>query len=382
MILVSRVPMSVLEQLYKSGFNIKIKDTLEETDEDVRLVVSADEEVIKAAVNKGLKTIAVIERPEHMQKFRKYSCMVYPEEVCEAVEQLGKETKEAEKEKTFDITRTEVITKPLSIRPDRGYHFRIRSEVIAVTGGKGGTGKTTVAACLGIMLARHGMKTIIVDMDLRAPSLDSVMQAKASRSLADLLTITELDMTEPVILNAAVQHPKSGAYLLLSRRGSEISGADMEKVLNALSIYFDVVVLDMGCLNDLTPAADVCLNRAKKILVVTTLTGAALKLARDWFEEHRLLNPGSFGIVANRVGRSAAFTPDTACRVLGLDLLAVLPETPDVLKGEANGLPLPKKGRFTKEIERLADKIVPGFKSHSAGIQKKPGIFRVKEWFL
>ena len=49
------------------------------------------------------------------------------------------------------------------------------SEVIVVTSGKGGVGKTTTAANIGIGLAQLGKKVVMVDTDIGLRNLDVVL---------------------------------------------------------------------------------------------------------------------------------------------------------------------------------------------------------------
>ena len=46
---------------------------------------------------------------------------------------------------------------------------------IVITSGKGGVGKTTIVSGLGLMLASHGYKVLLVDMDFGLNNLDVVM---------------------------------------------------------------------------------------------------------------------------------------------------------------------------------------------------------------
>ena len=55
------------------------------------------------------------------------------------------------------------------------------------TGGKGGVGKTTVTADLGVALARAGHRVLLVDLDLGLANLDIVLGVKAGRTLEDAL---------------------------------------------------------------------------------------------------------------------------------------------------------------------------------------------------
>src|SRR3989442_3064765 len=53
--------------------------------------------------------------------------------------------------------------------------FPGRTQVWAVGGGKGGTGKSLVAASLGIHLAHTGRRVILVDGDLGSPNLHTIL---------------------------------------------------------------------------------------------------------------------------------------------------------------------------------------------------------------
>lgn len=60
-------------------------------------------------------------------------------------------------------------------------------QVIAVTGGKGGVGKSSVAINLGIGLAGRGRRVVILDADLGLANLDVLLGLRAKRNLADVI---------------------------------------------------------------------------------------------------------------------------------------------------------------------------------------------------
>jgi flagellar biosynthesis protein FlhG len=60
-------------------------------------------------------------------------------------------------------------------------------KVIAVTGGKGGIGKTSVCANLGVALAARGRAVMMLDADLGLANLDVMLGLKAGRTLADVI---------------------------------------------------------------------------------------------------------------------------------------------------------------------------------------------------
>ena len=77
-------------------------------------------------------------------------------------------------------------------------------EIWAVGGGKGGTGKTFIASCIGTYLARKGRDVVLVDMDIGGANLHSFFGLgrpqksltgffEAGAALPDLLLKTDLD---------------------------------------------------------------------------------------------------------------------------------------------------------------------------------------------
>ena len=60
-------------------------------------------------------------------------------------------------------------------------------QVIAVTGGKGGVGKTTVAVNLSLALAKLGRRVVLLDGDLGLANIDVLLGLSLQYTLADLI---------------------------------------------------------------------------------------------------------------------------------------------------------------------------------------------------
>ena len=60
-------------------------------------------------------------------------------------------------------------------------------QVVAVTGGKGGVGKTSVSINLGIALAERGHRVVLLDADLGLANVDVLLGLRPKRNLADVL---------------------------------------------------------------------------------------------------------------------------------------------------------------------------------------------------
>src|SRR5262252_3525666 len=73
------------------------------------------------------------------------------------------------------------------------------SQVMVVTSGKGGVGKTTSSASLGAALAQRGQTVVLVDFDVGLRNLDLVMGAER-RVVFDLVNVIQGDAKLPQAL--------------------------------------------------------------------------------------------------------------------------------------------------------------------------------------
>jgi septum site-determining protein MinD len=117
-------------------------------------------------------------------------------------------------------------------------------EVIVITSGKGGVGKTTTTANIGTALALLGKKVVLIDADIGLRNLDVVMGLE-NRIVYDLV-----DAVEGVCrLKQALIRDKrfEGLYLMpaaQTRDKNAISPVQMQKLCEELKEHFDFVLID------------------------------------------------------------------------------------------------------------------------------------------
>ena len=70
------------------------------------------------------------------------------------------------------------------------------SECIVITSGKGGVGKTTTSANLGVSLARLGHRVVVMDADIGLRNLDVIMGLE-NRIVYDLVPVSYTHLTLP-----------------------------------------------------------------------------------------------------------------------------------------------------------------------------------------
>ncbi|ACE84388.1 flagellar number regulator FleN [Cellvibrio japonicus Ueda107] len=117
-------------------------------------------------------------------------------------------------------------------------------QVIAVSGGKGGVGKSNISVNLSIALAEMRRRVVLLDADLGLANVDVLLGIKATHTLADVLagthSLSEVLVTGPG--GVKIVPASSGV-----QRMAELSAAEHAGLINAfneLSDQVDVLVID------------------------------------------------------------------------------------------------------------------------------------------
>ena len=115
---------------------------------------------------------------------------------------------------------------------------------IAVSGGKGGVGKSTIALNLAIAYAQAGSRTLMVDTDLGMADLNLLLGVAPDKSLLDALSGTPIDEVLVSAHGISLLPALNGSYLL-----STIGPAAQRRILDLVSSLadrFDSLVLDIA----------------------------------------------------------------------------------------------------------------------------------------
>lgn len=137
---------------------------------------------------------------------------------------------------------TPVTSKPATTR----LPLKPLGKVIAITSGKGGVGKTFVAANLAAALAKRGHKVLVLDADLGLANLDVVLNLHPKITLHDVFT------GKATLQEAVLQAPGGFSVLLAGSGMVEYSRLTPEmrqeflRTVNSLVPHYDIVLLDTG----------------------------------------------------------------------------------------------------------------------------------------
>ena len=215
-------------------------------------------------------------------------------------------------------------------------------EVIVVTSGKGGVGKTTTTANVGTGLAAAGRKVVLIDTDIGLRNLDLAL-GLSDRTLMDFSDVAQNRCSLEL---AAVEHPKIPGLFLLTAparpHGRPVTEIQMADLLREVRRRFDFCLLDAPAGLGLGFRLAVC--GADRCVVVTTQDASSLRDAQHTVMELRQFGSGRLHLVVNRVRKkllhSMHATIDDAMDKAGLPLIGVVPED-DALPVSLNqGTPL------------------------------------------
>ncbi len=200
---------------------------------------------------------------------------------------------------------------------------------IVITSGKGGVGKTTVAACLSAQLARRGQRVVLCDADFGLNNVDVVT------GVENLVTYDVVDVIEGRCRakQALVRHPDFGnLYILTSSHSAPeryVSPQSLKLVLDALAPQFDFVMID--CPAGIDEGFHRAVASAEEAIVVTTPHVSALRDADKVITLLKSYHLSELSLVANKVRGDLLLTgeslsPQEIEKLLKLPVLGVLPE--------------------------------------------------------
>jgi septum site-determining protein MinD len=217
--------------------------------------------------------------------------------------------------------------------------------VIVITSGKGGVGKTTATANIGVALASTGASVVLVDMDIGLRNLDILMGLE-NRVVYNLVDVVE---EKCKIRQALVKDKKLPNLCLLpaaqTRDKTAVNAEQMKALCTELKSMFDFVIVD-------SPAGiesgfqNAVAGAEEAVIIVTPEMSAVrdadrviglLEAKKDEITNYRL--------VVNRLRPSMVKTNDMmsvedVLEILSVKLLGVVPEDQEIIVATNKGEPV------------------------------------------
>jgi len=216
-------------------------------------------------------------------------------------------------------------------------------EVVVVTSGKGGVGKTTTTANIGTGLAALGKKVVLVDTDIGLRNLDVVMGLE-NRIVYDLVDVTKGNCR---LRQALIKDKRfDGLFLLPAAQTKDktaVNASEMQNLCESLQEEFDFVIID--CPAGIEQGFKNAIAGAHKALVVTTPEVSAVRDADriiGLLEANNLRDPK---LIINRirpdmVKRGDMMNIEDMIDILAIELLGVVPEDEQIVVSTNRGEPV------------------------------------------
>lgn len=216
-------------------------------------------------------------------------------------------------------------------------------EVIVVTSGKGGVGKTTTTANLGSALALRGKKVVLIDTDIGLRNLDVVMGLE-NRIVYDIVDVVE----EKCKLKQALIKDKRFKDLFLlpaaqTRDKSAVNEEQMKELTEKQKEEFDYIIID--CPAGIEQGFKNAIAGANRAIVVTTAEISAIRDADrivGLLEASEIKNPE---LVVNRlrpamVRKGEMMDVEDIVDLLSIDLIGVVPDDEYIITQTNKGEPV------------------------------------------
>jgi septum site-determining protein MinD len=244
------------------------------------------------------------------------------------------------------------------------------TRIIVITSGKGGVGKTTVTANLGMTLAKMGHRVALVDGDFGLRNLDLLLGLENRV----VYTAVEVLAGECRIDQALVRDKRQPGLVLLpatqNRKAEMITPNHMKWMIGELAPQFDFVLIDspagieMGFKN--------AIAAAQEALIVTTPEISAVRDADRVIGLLEASNITPTRLIINRlrpgmVEAGDMMSVEDVTEILAVQLIGVVPEDERVITSTNRGEPLVLETNsnsraaqsFTNIASRLCGEKVP-----------------------
>ncbi|MCK8786694.1 septum site-determining protein MinD [Roseomonas sp. NAR14] len=225
------------------------------------------------------------------------------------------------------------------------------AQIVVVTSGKGGVGKTTSSAAIATGLAQRGQKTVVIDFDVGLRNLDLIMGVER-RVVFDIVNVIQ---GEAKLSQALIRDKRVEGLAILpasqTRDKDALTKEGVQTIIEELSKDFDWIVCDSPA--GIEKGALLALYFADHAIVVTNPEVSSVRDSdrilgvlqsrskraeekREPVKEHLLVTRYD----PDRVAKGEMLKLDDIREILAIPLLGVIPESETVLKASNTGNPV------------------------------------------
>ena len=236
------------------------------------------------------------------------------------------------------------------------------AQVVTISSGKGGVGKTTATANLAVALAAEGAKVVCIDGDIGLRNLDVVMGLE-NRIVYDIVDVIEGRCR---LRQAMIRDKRLPELYLIpaaqTRDKSAVTPSDMIRLCNELRAEVDWVIIDSpagierGFKNSIAPA--------DRVIVVTNPEVSAVRDADRVIGILEAEEKGTPSLIINRLNPTLVkqhdmLSADDVLDLLAIKLIGIVPEDENVIVGTNRGNPvaMDPKSRAGQAFRNIARRL-------------------------
>lgn len=236
------------------------------------------------------------------------------------------------------------------------------AQVITITSGKGGVGKTTAVANLAVALAADGRKVVCIDGDIGLRNLDIVMGLE-NRIVYDIVDVIEGRCK----LRQAMIRDKHFPNMYLipaaqTRDKTAVSPSDMVRICDELRPDLDFVLIDSPA--GIERGFRNAIAAADKVLVVTNPEVSSVRDADRVVGILEAEEKGAPALILNRlnpvmVKQHDMLSAEDVLDLLAIQLIGIVPEDEGVIVGSNRGTPVAydQKSRAGQAFRNIAKRL-------------------------
>lgn len=253
------------------------------------------------------------------------------------------------------------------------------SEVIVITSGKGGVGKTTTTANLGTGLAKLDKKVVMIDTDIGLRNLDVVMGLE-NRIVYNLVDVVEGNCR---IKQALIKDKRYPNLCLLpsaqTRDKTAVTPEQMVKLIDELREDFEYILLD--CPAGIEQGFKNAIAAADRALIVTTPEVSAIRDADRIIGLLEANEIHQIDLIVNRlrmdmVKRGDMMSIEDVIEILAIDLIGAVPDDENIVIATNQGEPCVGDDSLAGRAYMNICKRVLGEKVELLDLDVKEGFFK------
>ena len=237
------------------------------------------------------------------------------------------------------------------------------AQIVTITSGKGGVGKTTAIASLGIALAGRGQRVVCIDGDIGLRNLDVIMGLE-NRMVYDIVDVVEGRCR---LRQAMIRDKRLPELFLIpaaqTRDKTALSPSDMMRLCDELRDICDWVLIDSPA--GIERGFKNSIAAADQVIVLTNPEISAVRDADRVIGILEAEEKGSPSLILNRVNQEMVnkqemLSPEDVLDLLAIDLIGVVPEDQAVLVAANRGTPiaLDKDSRAGQAFRNIAARLM------------------------